>query len=247
MTLDELRRHLDDLDRRLLELIAERQRTGREIARVKRSTGRGTRDYGRERDVILAARANAARVDVPPDTAEEIMRLLIRTSLTTQEQASVAALGSGAGQRVLVIGGAGKIGGWFVQFLASQGFDVEMADPAPVAGRPASHHRLAQLRPQPRFHRRRHAAGRDQPDPGGAGDAPSARRDLRRRLAEVAAACRARRAARRRPQGHVPAPDVRPQHRAALRAPRDLHRPRQRGSAGRRARAVRSRPWPSRW
>jgi chorismate mutase/prephenate dehydrogenase len=132
MTLDELRRHLDDLDRRLLELIAERQRTGREIARVKRSTGRGTRDYGRERDVILAARANAARVGVPPDTAEELMRLLIRTSLTTQEQASVAALGGGAGQRVLVIGGAGKIGGWFVQFLSSQGFDVEVADPAPV-------------------------------------------------------------------------------------------------------------------
>jgi chorismate mutase len=119
MTLDELRRHLDDLDRRLLELIAERQRTGREIARVKRSTGRGTRDYGRERDVILAARANAARVGVPPDTAEELMRLLIRTSLTTQEQASVAALGSGAGQRVLVIGGQ-RNGGWFVQFLSSQ-------------------------------------------------------------------------------------------------------------------------------
>jgi chorismate mutase / prephenate dehydrogenase len=132
MTLDELRRHLDDLDRQLLELIAERQRTGREIARVKRSTGRGTRDYARERDVILAARANAARVGVSPDTAEELMRLLIRTSLTTQEQASVAALGSGAGQRVLVIGGAGKIGGWFVQFLSSQGFDVEVADPAPV-------------------------------------------------------------------------------------------------------------------
>jgi chorismate mutase/prephenate dehydrogenase len=99
---------------------------------VKRSTGRGTRDYGRERDVILAARVNAARVGVPPDTAEELMRLLIRTSLTTQEQASVAALGGGAGQRVLVIGGAGKMGGWFVQFLSSQGFDVEVADPAPV-------------------------------------------------------------------------------------------------------------------
>ena len=130
MTLDELRLHLDDLDRRLLELIAERQRTGREIARVKRSTGRGTRDYAREREVILAARANAARVGVPPDTAEELMRLLIRSSLTTQEQASVAAHGGGVGQRVLVIGGSGKIGGWFVQFLDSQGFDVEIADPA---------------------------------------------------------------------------------------------------------------------
>jgi len=130
MTLDVLRCRLDDLDRQLLELIAERQRIGREIARVKRATGRGTRDYGRERDVILGARAHAARLGVPPDAAEELMRLLIRSSLTTQEQARVAAQGGGAGQRVLVIGGAGKIGGWFVQFLGSQGFDVEVADPA---------------------------------------------------------------------------------------------------------------------
>src|SRR5258708_32555411 len=58
------------------------------------------------------------------------MRVLIRSSLTTQEQASVAAQGAGSGQRALVIGGAGKIGGWFVQFLSSQGFGVEIADPA---------------------------------------------------------------------------------------------------------------------
>jgi chorismate mutase/prephenate dehydrogenase len=62
------------------------------------------------------------------------MRLLIRSSLTTQEQASVVARGAGSGQRALVIGGAGKIGGWFAQFLASQGFAVEVADPAGGAG-----------------------------------------------------------------------------------------------------------------
>ena len=38
-TLDDLRKHLDDIDRQLIELIADRQRTSREIARVKRATG----------------------------------------------------------------------------------------------------------------------------------------------------------------------------------------------------------------
>ena len=130
MTLDELRHHLSGLDRRLLELIAERQTTSREIARVKRATGYPTRDYVREREVILAVRASAAELGVPADAAEEVMRVLIRSSLTTQEQASVAAQGAGNGQRALVIGGAGKIGAWFAQFLASQGFAVEIADPA---------------------------------------------------------------------------------------------------------------------
>jgi chorismate mutase/prephenate dehydrogenase len=62
------------------------------------------------------------------------MRLLIRSSLTTQERASVATHGAGNGRRALVIGGAGKMGGWFVQFLVSQGFDVLVADPAAAAG-----------------------------------------------------------------------------------------------------------------
>ena len=130
MNLDELRARLDTLDRRLLELINERQAASREIARVKRATGYPTRDYARERDVILGVRKNAAELGVPADIAEGVMRLLIRSSLTTQEQASVAARGAGSGQRALVIGGAGKIGGWFSQFLASQGFAVEIADPA---------------------------------------------------------------------------------------------------------------------
>ncbi|MFI4914722.1 MAG: prephenate dehydrogenase/arogenate dehydrogenase family protein [Steroidobacterales bacterium] len=131
MTLDELRQRLNSLDGKLLALVAERQATSREIARVKQATGYPTRDYGREREVLLAARTTAARLGVPPDAAEAIMRLLIRSSLTTQEQASVAAHGGGSGRRALVIGGAGKMGGWFAQFLVSQGFAVEIADPQP--------------------------------------------------------------------------------------------------------------------
>lgn len=129
-TLDELRRHLDDLDTRLIELIAERQRTSTEIARVKRSTGYPTRDYAREREVIVGARARAQAHGVPAQMAEGLMRLLIRGSLTTQERASVVARAHGTGRRALVIGGAGKLGGWFVDFLASQGFNVEVSDPA---------------------------------------------------------------------------------------------------------------------
>src|SRR5580658_5112930 len=135
MTLEELRRRLDELDEQLLQIIAQRQSTSREIARVKRATGFPTRDYGREREVIVGAREQAAKLGVSPDLAETFMRLLIRSSLTTQEQASVVAHGSGSGQRALVIGGAGKMGAWFAAFLSSQGFDVEIADPrAPKDG-----------------------------------------------------------------------------------------------------------------
>jgi chorismate mutase / prephenate dehydrogenase len=129
-TLLDLRHRLNDVDRRLLALVAERKSISGEVARVKRATGRPTRDYEREREVILGIRSAAAELGVSPALAEDLLRLLIRSSLTTQERASVAAHGAGSGRRVLVIGGAGLMGRWFVEFLSSQGFAVEIADPA---------------------------------------------------------------------------------------------------------------------
>jgi len=138
MSLEDLRQHLNDLDARLLELVADRQQTSREIARVKRATGHATRDYEREREVIMGAREQAAALGVSPDLAETFMRLLIRSSLTTQERASVVAHNAGTGQRALVIGGAGKMGRWFAEFMQSQGYEVEISDtsPATLAGTP---------------------------------------------------------------------------------------------------------------
>ncbi|HTW38022.1 MAG TPA: prephenate dehydrogenase/arogenate dehydrogenase family protein [Steroidobacteraceae bacterium] len=128
-SLADLRRDLNDIDHQLLALVARRQALSREVARVKRDTGYPTRDYQREREVIMDARTAADELGVSPMLAEALLRLLIRSSLTTQEQASVAAHGVGSGRRTLVIGGGGKMGRWFVEFLASQGFSVEVADP----------------------------------------------------------------------------------------------------------------------
>jgi chorismate mutase / prephenate dehydrogenase len=130
VTLEELRQRVTDIDRQLITLVAERKAVSEEVAQVKRATGRSTRDYEREREVILGVRAMAEERGVSPALAEQLLRLLIRSSLTTQEQASVVARGAGTGRRALVIGGAGKMGGWFVNFLASQGFTVEVADPS---------------------------------------------------------------------------------------------------------------------
>src|SRR5712672_4731639 len=132
VTLDALRQRVTDIDRQLISLVAERKRVSGEVARVKRATGYPTRDFEREREVIVGVRTMASELGVSPALAEDLIRLLMRSSLTTQEQASVVARGKGSGRRVLVIGGGGKMGRWFVEFLSSQGFSVEIADPGPV-------------------------------------------------------------------------------------------------------------------
>jgi chorismate mutase / prephenate dehydrogenase len=128
MNLDELRTNLSSVDSRLIELIAERQQLAGEIGRTKQSTGRATRDFEREKDVLEMARQKAESLSIDPNVAEEVMRALIRSSLTSQERDRVVAEGKGNGRRVLVIGGAGKMGGWFVDFFTSQGYATTVAD-----------------------------------------------------------------------------------------------------------------------
>jgi chorismate mutase/prephenate dehydrogenase len=133
MDLDELRGRLNSVDRQLVELVAERQNIVGKIGRNKQLSGRATRDYEREKDVLEMAARHAVSLGVDPKLTEQILRALIRSSLASQERDRVAAEGKGDGQRVLVIGGAGKMGGWFVDFFNSQGFVTHIADSRAVA------------------------------------------------------------------------------------------------------------------
>ncbi|MET0987176.1 MAG: prephenate dehydrogenase/arogenate dehydrogenase family protein [Steroidobacteraceae bacterium] len=130
MTLEELRARLNTVDRQLVELIAERQALSKKVAEAKRTSKLPTRDFKREREVLLRARASATELGISPDLTESILRMLIRGSLTTQEREQVAAGNRGSGRTALVIGGAGKMGGWFSEFLASQGYRVSINDPS---------------------------------------------------------------------------------------------------------------------
>jgi chorismate mutase/prephenate dehydrogenase len=137
--LDQLRQELGAVDRQLVELIARRLDLSSAIGSHKRRSGVSTRDYRQERDVIERGRAAARELGVSPEVAEQLMLLLIRSSLTVQEREGVAQAGTGSGRRVLVIGGAGKMGRWFARFLSAQGFTVEIADPSGPLASHVSH------------------------------------------------------------------------------------------------------------
>ena len=128
--IDALREELGDIDGKLMELVAKRQAISTELGRLKAAAGQPTRDYGQEKEVIDRARRLARDCNVTGDIAERLMLLLIDASLTAQEHDRVQEGGEGVGRKVLVIGGAGKMGRWFVRFLASQGFVLEIADPS---------------------------------------------------------------------------------------------------------------------
>ncbi len=130
MELDELRARLDALDDEVLAIVGRRLEVVAEIARLKRSAGRPVRDAGREGAIRERLASTASRCGVPPSLADGLIDILIRASLEVQEQDRVSARNWGAGRRALVIGGAGRMGHWFVRFLDAQGFEVTVADPA---------------------------------------------------------------------------------------------------------------------
>jgi chorismate mutase/prephenate dehydrogenase len=127
--LDALREELSGIDETILQLAARRRELAEQIGRRKRSMGRPTRDFAREYEVFSAAREQASALGLSPALADRLLSALIDSSLTVQEQDRLQLRGSGAGRRALVIGGSGKMGAWFVRFLAHQRFDVTVADP----------------------------------------------------------------------------------------------------------------------
>ena len=128
--LDVLRTELGQIDRDILGLVSRRQAVAQKIGQTKRDAGIPTRDYQQERDVVERARAAAVEHGLTAQLGEELILALIRGSLTVQEKDTVAATGEGSGRRVLVIGGCGLMGRWFVRYLGAQGFTVEVADPS---------------------------------------------------------------------------------------------------------------------
>src|SRR3954462_12610679 len=128
--LDQHRTELGQIDRDILAAVARRQAVAQRIGQIKRDAGIPTRDYRQERDVVERAVAAAVQHGLTPQLGEELILALIRGSLTIQEKDTVATKGEGSGRRVLVIGGSGHMGRWFVRYLGAQGFTVEIADPS---------------------------------------------------------------------------------------------------------------------
>jgi chorismate mutase/prephenate dehydrogenase len=128
--LKKLRSKLSEIDLKIIDLIHQRQALSQDIGILKRTKGKPTRDYKREKEVIELAKEHASKLNIESEMIVDLMQLLIKSSLKTQEKARVKEEGLGSGQKVLVIGGCGRMGNWFVEFLTSQGYTVEIADPS---------------------------------------------------------------------------------------------------------------------
>lgn len=77
-----MRAEVDAIDRALIELVGQRQALVSELFAYKRRRGLALIDPDRERDLLADRRTHAARLGVPGDVAEAIVRALLEASHT---------------------------------------------------------------------------------------------------------------------------------------------------------------------
>lgn len=80
-----LRAEIERIDRTLIDLLAERVRAGRRVARAKDHAGLPVLDPGREADVVRSAAVHARERGLPEEVVREIFWRII--GLTRRSQA----------------------------------------------------------------------------------------------------------------------------------------------------------------
>lgn len=132
-SLETLRSKIREIDDQIVRLIGARIETGKRIGAVKKQAGIPLRDYDVERSVLERTARDAESVGLAQPFVRSLMRLIISESRNEQERRHYATY-NGAAETIAVIGGAGKMGRWFVEFLENQGHLVHAYDARDGAG-----------------------------------------------------------------------------------------------------------------
>jgi chorismate mutase/prephenate dehydrogenase len=117
------------IDRELLELLRKRTEIADQVAR--HGAGHQLPVLGCDTATSLdaAVRHHAHTLGIGEPIIRGLLELLSRSAL--ERQASIGAWQhTHRGQRALIVGGAGAMGGWFSSFLGMVGYRVDACDPA---------------------------------------------------------------------------------------------------------------------
>jgi chorismate mutase/prephenate dehydrogenase len=128
--LEQHRRDIETLDRRVLHLVRERLDLARQIGELKQSCGVPLRNFQVEAQVHRRFEDACEDLGLDPRLGHDLALFLIERAV--EEQAALMDSDYRGDQlRTLVVGGKGGMGTWIAKFLAGQGHRVSILDPAP--------------------------------------------------------------------------------------------------------------------
>jgi chorismate mutase/prephenate dehydrogenase len=127
--LDQHRRDIEALDRRILHLVCERLELARQIGELKRVAGIPLRNFKVEAEVYQRFADASSLLGLDEVLGRDLATFLIRKAVEEQA-AHLDTVYQGDALRTLVVGGKGGMGRWIARFLQGQGHRVVINDPA---------------------------------------------------------------------------------------------------------------------
>lgn len=128
--LEQHRRDIEALDRRILHLVCERLELARQVGELKRELAVPLRNFGVEAQVYRRFEEASSLLGLDAALGRDLARFLIEKAV--EEQATLRdAVYAGDALDTVVVGGKGGMGRWIGRFLAGQGHRVRVLDPAP--------------------------------------------------------------------------------------------------------------------
>jgi chorismate mutase/prephenate dehydrogenase len=126
--LEQHRRDIEALDRRILHLVCERLELARQVGELKRELRVPVRNFGVEAQVYRRFEDASSLLGLDAGLGRDLARFLIEKAV--EEQATIQdAVYSGDALDTVVVGGKGGMGRWIGRFLAGQGHRVRVVDP----------------------------------------------------------------------------------------------------------------------
>jgi chorismate mutase / prephenate dehydrogenase len=118
-----LRGNIDAIDRQIITLLAKRRQEVDAICALKKTHNLSVCHPAREQDLVSDRRSRAAEAGLDPDYVEELFRSIMHRS-RMEQAAKIARKGTFPGARVLIVGGSGGMGRYFVTYFSQAGYDV---------------------------------------------------------------------------------------------------------------------------
>jgi chorismate mutase/prephenate dehydrogenase len=125
-TLDELREQIDSVDSQLVNLLAQRAALTAKVGEYKSQVGMPIYVPAREAELIAKRRSQAEQQGVPPALVEDLLRRIMRESYHTQNRQYLCT--NPQIKKIVVIGGAGALGGIFVDMFRRSGYSVSILE-----------------------------------------------------------------------------------------------------------------------
>ncbi len=127
--LDSLRDKIDGVDQELLQLLRRRLDLVAEVGAIKHKEGVPIYAPAREASMLATRRTEAEALGVPPQLVEDLLRRMMRESYVSEKDVGFKRIASELGP-VVIVGGAGKLGGLFAQLFTLSGYEVRILEPA---------------------------------------------------------------------------------------------------------------------